>query len=61
MVDSQKGVINGSQLTYFSGDEHLIVDGKKERNVFTRMKKKSASAAANTPQSAGGIAASPPQ
>ena len=40
MVDSHKGVIKGQQLTYFSGEDHLIVDGKKKQLAFTRMKKK---------------------
>ncbi len=40
MVDSYKGVVKGEQLTYFSGEDHLIVDGKKEQVAFTRMKKK---------------------
>ncbi|HEY7212468.1 MAG TPA: LptA/OstA family protein [Bryobacteraceae bacterium] len=40
MVDSYKGVIKGQQLTYFSGEDHLIVDGKKKQLAFTRMKKK---------------------
>ncbi len=45
MVDSFKGVIKGQQLTYFSGDDHLIVDGKKEQVAFTKMKKGSGQAA----------------
>ncbi len=40
MVDSYKGIAKGLQLTYFSGEDHLIVDGKKEQMAFTRMKKK---------------------
>lgn len=40
MVDSYKGIVRGQQLTYFSGEDHLIVDGKKEQVAFTRMKKK---------------------
>ncbi len=40
MVDTAKGVVKGNQLTYFSGADHLIVDGKKEQAAFTRMKKK---------------------
>ncbi|MBV8867449.1 MAG: LPS export ABC transporter periplasmic protein LptC [Acidobacteriaceae bacterium] len=40
MVDSYKGVVKGGQLTYFSGEDHLIVDGRKEQVAFTRMKKK---------------------
>jgi lipopolysaccharide export system protein LptA len=40
MVDSYKGVVKGQQLTYFSGQDHLIVDGKQQQLAFTRMKKK---------------------
>ncbi|HLH02253.1 MAG TPA: LptA/OstA family protein [Bryobacteraceae bacterium] len=40
MIDSYKGVVKGRQLTYYSGEDHLIVDGKKEQLAFTRMKKK---------------------
>ncbi|MDQ2712461.1 MAG: LPS export ABC transporter periplasmic protein LptC [Acidobacteriota bacterium] len=40
MVDSYKGLIKGGQLTYFSDEDHLLVDGKKEKIAFTRMKKK---------------------
>ena len=40
MVDSYKGVTKGQQLTYFSQDDHLIVDGKKGQVAFTQMKKK---------------------
>ncbi len=40
MIDSYKGIVKGAQLTYFSGEDHLIVDGKKEQVAFTRMKKK---------------------
>ena len=40
MIDSYKGTIKGQQLTYFSGEDHLIVEGKKEQVAFTRMKKK---------------------
>jgi lipopolysaccharide export system protein LptA len=40
MIDSYKGVIKGQQLTYFSGEDHLTVDGKKEQVAFTKMKKK---------------------
>lgn len=39
MVDSHKGVTKGRQLTYFSGDDHLIVDGLKNQLAFTDMKK----------------------
>lgn len=40
MVDSRKGITKGQQLTYFSNDDRLIVEGKKEDTAFTRMKKK---------------------
>lgn len=40
MIDSYKGVIHGDRLTYFSGEDHLLVDGKKEKAAFTKMKKK---------------------
>ncbi len=40
MIDSYKGVIKGLQLTYFSGEDHLIVDGKKDQVAFTKMRKK---------------------
>jgi lipopolysaccharide export system protein LptA len=39
MIDSQKGVTNGHQLTYFSGDDHLIVEGEKKDLAYTQLKK----------------------
>ena len=39
-VDSKKGVTRGTQLTYFSGDDKLIVEGENKHEAFTRMKKK---------------------
>lgn len=39
-VDSLKGVTKGKQLTYFSGEDKLIVEGETKQQAFTRMKKK---------------------
>jgi lipopolysaccharide export system protein LptA len=38
-VDSVKGVTKGKQLTYFSNDDRLIVEGEVKKTAFTRMKK----------------------
>ncbi len=38
MVDSYKGVTKGDQLTYYSDDDRLIVDGKTKSLTFTQMK-----------------------
>ena len=38
MVDSYKGVTKGDQLTYFSDDDRLIVDGKTKNLAYTQMK-----------------------
>ena len=40
MVDSYKGITRGRQLTYFSDDDHLIVDGQIKELAFTKMRKK---------------------
>jgi lipopolysaccharide export system protein LptA len=40
LVDSMKGVTRGRQLTYFSDDDRLIVEGETKKFAFTRMKKK---------------------
>jgi lipopolysaccharide export system protein LptA len=40
VVDSYKGLTKGQQLTYFSDDDHLIVEGEKKQLAYTRMKKK---------------------
>ncbi|MBV9081692.1 MAG: hypothetical protein JOZ62_03385, partial [Acidobacteriaceae bacterium] len=40
MQDSYKGLTKGQQLTYFSDDDRLIVDGEKNQLAFTRMRKK---------------------
>lgn len=38
MVDSFKGITRGEQLTYFSDDDRLMVDGKDKRRAYTQMK-----------------------
>ncbi len=38
MVDSYKGVTKGDQLTYYSDDDRLIVDGKGKNLAYTQMK-----------------------
>lgn len=40
MVDSYKGVTKGRQLTYYSDDDHLIVEGQDKQLAYTQMKKK---------------------
>ncbi|MCU1291455.1 MAG: OstA family protein, partial [Bryobacterales bacterium] len=40
MLDSYKGITKGRQLTYFSGDDRLVVDGEKKALVYTQMKKR---------------------
>ncbi|HEY3940363.1 MAG TPA: LptA/OstA family protein [Bryobacteraceae bacterium] len=40
MADSYKGITKGRQLTYFSSDDHLIVEGNPKQVAFTQMKKK---------------------
>ncbi len=40
MVDSYKGITKGRQLTYFSSDDHMIVEGEKKQLAYTQMKKK---------------------
>jgi lipopolysaccharide export system protein LptA len=39
-VDSQKGITRGKQLTYFSSDDKLIVQGESTEQAFTRLKKR---------------------
>lgn len=39
MIDTYKGVTKGRQLTYFSGDDHLIVQGENKQLAYTQMKK----------------------
>lgn len=38
-VDSQKGMTRGKELTYFSSEDRLIVEGEEKHEAFTRMKK----------------------
>ena len=40
IVDSMKGMTRGRQLTYFTDEDHLIVEGEDKKVAFTRMKKK---------------------
>jgi lipopolysaccharide export system protein LptA len=40
VIDSYKGVTKGAQLTYYSDDDRLLVDGIKKQLAFTRMRKR---------------------
>jgi lipopolysaccharide export system protein LptA len=40
MHDSLKGITKGRQLTYFSDDDHLIVEGLKNQVAVSQMRKK---------------------
>ena len=40
MVDSYKGITKGRQLTYYSDDDRLVVEGQKDQLAYTQMKKK---------------------
>lgn len=40
MLDSYKGITKGRQLTYYSDDDHLVVEGQKDQLAYTQMKKK---------------------
>jgi lipopolysaccharide export system protein LptA len=40
MVDSYKGITKGRQLTYYSDDDRMIVEGEKKQLAFTQMKTK---------------------
>ncbi len=40
MLDSYKGITKGRQLTYYSDDDHLVVEGQKTQLAYTQMKKK---------------------
>lgn len=40
MHDSLKGITKGRQLTYFSDDDHLIVEGQKNQVAVSQMRKK---------------------
>jgi lipopolysaccharide export system protein LptA len=39
MTDSQKGITKGRQLTYFSGEDHMIVEGEKKALAYSQMRK----------------------
>jgi lipopolysaccharide export system protein LptA len=39
MHDSLKGITKGRQLTYFSDDDHLIVEGQKNQVAVSQMRK----------------------
>ncbi|MBV8551271.1 MAG: LPS export ABC transporter periplasmic protein LptC [Acidobacteriaceae bacterium] len=39
MNDSLKGTTRGRQLTYFSDDDHLIVEGEKKQLAYTQLRK----------------------
>jgi lipopolysaccharide export system protein LptA len=40
MTDTYKGVTKGRQLTYFSSDDHMIVEGEQKQLAYTQMKKR---------------------
>jgi lipopolysaccharide export system protein LptA len=40
MVDSIKGITKGRELVYYSGDDHLVVEGAKKAPALTQMKKR---------------------
>jgi lipopolysaccharide export system protein LptA len=40
MLDSYKGITKGRQLTYFSDDDRLIVEGEQKNLAYTQMKKR---------------------
>ncbi len=40
LEDTRKGITRGRQLTYFSDDDRLIVEGEKKQMAYTKMKKK---------------------
>jgi lipopolysaccharide export system protein LptA len=40
MVDSIKGITRGRELVYYSGDDHLLVEGANKSPAFTQMKKR---------------------
>lgn len=40
VTDSYKGVTRGDQLTYYSDDDRLLVNGKKKALAYTEMRKK---------------------
>ena len=40
IVDSLRGITKGKQITYFSGDDRLLVEGETKKPAFTKMTKK---------------------
>jgi lipopolysaccharide export system protein LptA len=40
MVDSIKGITRGRELVYYSGEDHLLVEGANKSPAVTRMKKR---------------------
>ena len=40
IVDSIRGVTKGKQITYYSGDDRLLVEGEYKRPAFSKMIKK---------------------
>jgi len=40
IVDSLRGITKGEQITYFSGDDRLLVEGETKKPAFTKMTKK---------------------
>jgi lipopolysaccharide export system protein LptA len=40
IVDNLRGVTKGKQITYFSGDDRLLVQGEYKKPAFTKMTKK---------------------
>jgi lipopolysaccharide export system protein LptA len=40
MIDTYKGLTKGRQLTYYSSDDHLIVEGENKQLAYTQMKKR---------------------
>lgn len=40
MADSIRGTTTGKEITYFSGDDHLLVDGDSTKPAFSKMIKK---------------------
>lgn len=39
MVDSHKGITKGKELTYYSNDDRMIVEGENKQLAYTQMKK----------------------
>jgi lipopolysaccharide export system protein LptA len=40
MFDSYKGITKGRQLTYYNGDDRLVVEGQNNQLAYTQMRKK---------------------